>query len=218
MASRDLHGDNLCGKSALLLRLQGPPVAGDRVIVLLAPREAAFGSAAVRQDAHGKTTVRVPEAVPEHAVDQLGVAHAISAAGLGQQIGRGRHVFRAAGHDHVCVAALDGLGGEHHGLQPRAADLVDRGRPHARGNAGRHCGLPGHVLAQPGAEDVPQDHLVDLLRAHARPIQGSAHDRAPQLRGRNGRQRPAETSHGRARGPRQPDFLEHRRHLAAGVP
>ena len=45
----------------------------------------------------------------------------------------------------------DALGGEHHRLQPGAADLVDRQRGDVIGQAAVERRLPRRVLAEPGA-------------------------------------------------------------------
>ena len=48
----------------------------------------------------------------------------------GSTCGDSAHVLLAAGDDDLGVAAADRLRGEHHGLQARAADVVDGQRRH----------------------------------------------------------------------------------------
>ena len=90
-----------------------------------------------------------------------------------QQVRGQRHVLRAARHHDLGVAALDGLRGQHHGFQPRTADFVDRRRPDRVRQPRTDARLAGHVLAQPCAEDVAEDHLVHLVARDARLLQRS---------------------------------------------
>jgi hypothetical protein len=76
-------------------------------------------------------------------------------------VGRVRHRFHSAGHDALLVARPDRLGGEHHGLESRPADLVDReGRNRSR-ETGVNRRLAARRLAHPALEHVPHDHFLD---------------------------------------------------------
>ena len=78
--------------------------------------------------AHVALLERAPQAVVDHRVDDLAVAHAQSLAHARQQVRAVAHRLHAAGDGDVDVAGADALVGEHHRLQARAADLVDRER------------------------------------------------------------------------------------------
>ena len=80
---------------------------------------------------------------------------------------RQAHVLLAAGNDDVRIAAFDSLGGEVHGLEAAAADLVDGHGGHRMGQAGSDRGLARRVLAFAGGQHLSQDDLVDLRRVQA---------------------------------------------------
>ena len=66
----------------------------------------------------------------------------------GEQVGRVGHGLHPAGDEAVGVPRADRLGGEHHGLEPGAADLVDGHAPHLVGDAGAPGRLAGGVLTR----------------------------------------------------------------------
>ena len=73
----------------------------------------------------------------------------------------------------------DALSGEHHRLQPGAADLVDREGGDAVVEAAVERGLPRGVLPVARLDDVPHDALVHEGRVDARARHGFAdHTRA----------------------------------------
>ena len=77
------------------------------------------------RDAHVVLVVDVPQAVDDHGVDHLPVAHALAVARARQHVRRGAHVLLAAGDHDLAVAPGDRLRRQHHGLQAGAADGVD---------------------------------------------------------------------------------------------
>ena len=79
-------------------------------------------------------------------------------------MGRGAHVFLAAGHHDFAVAIGDGLSGEHHGLQAGAAHRVEGQARHFLGQAGLHQGLARGVLTRAGGEHLAHDHFTDVRR------------------------------------------------------
>ncbi len=141
-------------------------------IVLFLPGDSLLGGAAIAERAHVQVVVDVPQAVLDNRVQQFAVSQAIARPGLGQEVRRCRHVFRAAGDYHAGVAALDRLGGQHYGFHAGAADLVDRCRSHRRGQPGGDGGLAGDVLPQARPHDVAENHFIDLVRGQARAAQG----------------------------------------------
>ena len=171
-ASADPDGNDLIVEHSLLDRLAGAGVAADGEIVLRAAGELEFTGAAVAVDAHGLAAVDIPEAVVDHRVDQLGIAHAVALAGLGEQVGGAAHALHAAGDDQPGVAQADRLIGEHDGLEPRAADLVDRRGTDRRWQPREDRRLPRGVLTDPGGDDVAHDHLVDPIGPEDRRVRG----------------------------------------------
>jgi hypothetical protein len=69
------------------------------------------------------------------------------------------------GDDDLGIAVADRLRREHHGLQARAADGVDRERRHALRQAALDDGLARRVLARAGGQHLAEDQLVDLVAA-----------------------------------------------------
>src|SRR5205085_10544625 len=66
------------------------------------------------------------------------------------------------------VDDLHALRGQHHPLQPRPADLVDRDRRDAEGDAAVERRLPRRVLAEARLYDAAHDTFVNLFRGDAR--------------------------------------------------
>ncbi len=104
----------------------------------------------------------IPEAVADHRVDQLRMAHAQPGAGLGQHVGRQAHVFLTASDDHFGVAAANRLRRQVQRLETGAADLVQRERWHRVGKARLDRSLARGVLAGAGGEDLPEDDFIDF--------------------------------------------------------
>ena len=75
--------------------------------------------------------------------------------------GRVAHRLHAARDGDVDVAGRDPLRRQHHGLQPGAADLVDRHRGDVFGEAAVERRLARRVLPFAGGDDVAHDALVD---------------------------------------------------------
>ena len=97
---------------------------------------------------------------------------------------RAGHGLHPAGHDDVVLAQPDQLRRQRDGVQAGQAHLVHRHRGDAHADAGRHRGLPGGDLARARLQHLPHDHVLDLIRAHPRPVQGRG-DRDPaQFAGR----------------------------------
>ena len=111
---------------------------------------------------------RAPQAVVDHRVDDLAVAHAQPFAHARQQVRAVAHRLHAAGDGDVDVAGADALVGEHHGLEARAAHLVDGQRGDVVGEPAAERRLPRRVLSEARADDVAHDALVDDRRVDAR--------------------------------------------------
>ena len=182
LAVWDLDGNDFRGEQALLLGLDRPLKARYRVIVLLLAGEVIFLRAEVAAGAHVDIVVNVPQAILNHGIDEFAIAQAISATGLGQQVGGQGHVFGPAGDDQFGVADLDRLSGQHDRFEAGTADLVDGRGADRRSQAGAERGLTCHVLAKTGADHVAEDHFVDLVRGDVCALNGRLDGRAAQRR------------------------------------
>jgi len=131
---------------------------------------------------HMHIVERVPEAVVDHGVHHLAVAHAQAFADLEEEVRAIAHGLHAAGDGNVDVAGCDALRGEHHGFEPRTADLVDRERAHGNWEPAAQSSLTCRRLAHTGAHHVAHEAFV-----HARGIDtgtgdGFAHGKGAQVR------------------------------------
>jgi hypothetical protein len=112
---------------------------------------------------------------------------------------RHRHRFLAAGHDDVGIAIRDLLHAERHGAQARAAELVQPpGRLLLR-HPGLHGRLTRGILPLARAEDLPEDHLVDLIRLHLRALERALDGDRAELMGRQIAEGAVEAADRRAR-------------------
>ena len=103
---------------------------------------------------------------------------------------RARHRLLAAGDDALRVARLDRLGGEHHGLEAGAADLVDGEGGDGRRQSGVDQRLAGRGLAAAALHHLAHDDLVDRAGVDAGPRDRLADDHGAELgRGKAGRDR-----------------------------
>ncbi len=117
LLARQGDGEHLAVEGARSLGGGGLPLALEGEGVLGLPGDAVLGGHILGGDAHVRVAVATPEAVLDHAVDELGVPHAGAPAGGGQQVGCVGHALRAAGHHQVRVAHGDGLGAQGDGLE-----------------------------------------------------------------------------------------------------
>jgi len=72
-----------------------------------------------------KVIDNIPQAVMDHMILDLARSHAMAPPGLFKIIRGHAHIFHTPGDNDIGIAALDGLGRQHHCLERRAADLVD---------------------------------------------------------------------------------------------
>ena len=113
-------------------------------------------------NAHVVVVERIPQAIADHGVDDLTVAHAQTGAGTGHDVVGQAHVFLAAGDDHLGIAASNGLGPQVQGLEARPANLVQGQCRYRKRQAGLDCRLAGRVLPGTGGQYLTHDHFVDL--------------------------------------------------------
>jgi hypothetical protein len=117
--------------------------------------------------AHVGSRCNSPQAVVDHAIDELAVAEALSRARVGKQIRREAHVLHAAREDRVRIAELDGLRGEHHGLEPEPHTLLIVTAPDTRVHAAKDERLARGACPDTGLQHVAQDHFVRPTRGRA---------------------------------------------------
>ena len=104
---RDRH--DLLGQPALVRGFDGQLVGAERKAVHVRARDLELLADLVGLLAHVLAAERVGEAILDHAVERLGVAHAVAEAGVVEQVGRLRHRLHAPRHGHVEVAGPHGL-------------------------------------------------------------------------------------------------------------
>src|SRR5690606_10989997 len=97
----------------------------DRVGVLRLAGEAVIRGALLAAVAHVHVVVRIPQAVVDHQILELDVAHARAATERVAEVRRVAHRLHPAGDDAVGVARANRLRGADDGLHTRAAPLVD---------------------------------------------------------------------------------------------
>ena len=181
------HRHDLVGEGAGLDRRQRPAVGLGRVAVLVLAADVVLLGTQVVGDAHVEVVDDVPQPVVDHVVLDRPRPHAVAEARLLEVIGCGAHVLHAAGHHHVGVPGLDGLGGEHHGLECRTADLVDGESLHLPGHLGEDGRLLGRVLAVAAGQHLAHDDLVHRRLVDPRPLDGRLDDDGAELGGARSR-------------------------------
>lgn len=154
--------------------------------------------------AHGDALEGVGQTVVRHGVEHLDRAVLVTLAGLRQQVRGVGHGLLAAGDDHVEFAGANELVGERDRVQAREADLVDRQRRDVHGDAGLHGGLAGRDLPGAGLEDLPHDHVLDLVAADPGAVEGGLDREAAEVGAGEGLERAEEPAH-RGAGTRDDD-------------
>ncbi|EAZ58424.1 hypothetical protein PA2G_01665 [Pseudomonas aeruginosa 2192] len=124
--------------------------------------------------------VGVFEAVEEHVVEHLAVAHAVAATGALQQVGRVGHAFHAPGQRDPGAAGEQRVMGEHQRLHARAAHLVQRRARRAARQSGAKHRLARRRLALAGGEHAAEHGLVHFVGLQARPLHRGAHRRGTE--------------------------------------
>ena len=142
----------------------------------------------------------------------LAMAHAQAGAGLLDHIGRVGHAFHAAGDHHAVAAGLEQVMRQHHGLQARAAQLVDGGAAGGGRQAGIQRCLAGRALLEAGGQYAAHDHFLHVGRLDTGTGHGLADGKGAQLHGRHAGQAALEATHGGA-GAADDDDIGHRYYL-----
>ena len=178
------------------------------MVLVLARDLVAFGAQFVG-NAHVKVVDDVPQTVVDHGILKLPRTHAVAETGLFQVVGRPAHALHAAGHHHLGIPHLDGLGRQHDRLQGRPADLVDRDGLDLPGHAGLDRGLLGRVLAVAAGQHLAHDHFVDGTFVDPGPGHGLTDHDATQVRGADAGQGSVETAQRRSDRADDDGFLHH---------
>ena len=135
----DGDGGDLVLELAGLLRRLGLVLRGDGELVLILARDLPLSRDVLGRVAHVIAVEGVPQAVLDHRVDELDVAH-LGAVAQVRGVRRLAHALLAAGDDDLGRAGQDLLGAERDRAQARAAHLVDR-------KAGLSTGMPAAIAA-----------------------------------------------------------------------
>jgi len=138
-----------------------------RELVLLGARDLVFLGHVFGRGAHVVLVVDVPQAVHDHRVDRLEVAHAEAVARTVDDVRRGAHVFLAAGDDDLGVACLQRLRRQVGGFQAGAADMVDGEAGNGIRQARLDDRLARRVLADAGSQHLAEDGFADQVRIDA---------------------------------------------------
>jgi hypothetical protein len=127
---------------------------------------------------------RIVEAIAQHAVVELRVAHAVAPPAVGDKVWRHVHVLHPAGNGTVEHAEHDLLRGRGDPLCTGAAHAVDR---HG-GNIDRYPaidgGLPRRIHLVAGLDHIAHHHRSDLFRVEFRAVQHRPDGNFAQVRRR----------------------------------
>ena len=167
----DHHGDDLVIEPAGGLGGLGLLLGGGGELVLLAAGDTPDVVDILGSGAHVIVVIGVPQAVLDHGVHQLLVAHTSAPAGVHGGKRSGAHVLGTAADHDVGVTGQDGTGTLDDGLHAGAAD-------HAHGIGGDGIGdtsldgdLTGHILALGRGQDAAEHQLIHILGSHVCALQ-----------------------------------------------
>ena len=121
--------------------------------------------------AHVIVVISVPQAVLDHGVDQLLVAHTSAPAGVGSGIGSGAHVLGTTADHDVTVTGQNGAGALDNGLHAGAAHHTHGISGNGIRNAGLDGNLTGNVLTLSSGQDAAEHDLVHVLGSHVGALQ-----------------------------------------------
>lgn len=108
----------------------------------------------------------------DHAVHHGLVVHPVPPPRLVEEVRRVAHALHTADGEDVVLPRLDGVGGEHGGLECGATHGVDREGPYLHREAGTDGGLPRRVLPEAGGENVAHDALLHVRGPDTCPAHG----------------------------------------------
>ena len=155
----------------------------DRKLVLLGARDLIFPGDILGGGAHVIAVEGIPQAVADHGVDELQIAHLLTGAQI-RGMGGEAHGFLTARHHDAAVALRDRLGAQRHGAKARAADHVDAPGGAVDGNAGGDGCLARGVLSLRRGQHLAENDFGDLLTRDLGALQGRLDGDLAQLVGR----------------------------------
>ena len=141
---------------------------------------------------------RVAQAVLDHRVERLDVAHPEALARAGEQVRRLRHRLHPAADRDLEVARADGLIDHPDRAHARRADLVDRLGGDLDRDAGVDLRLAARDLPLPRLQHRSHHDVLDLLGRDIGALERLADRHTAQMRGRERRQAPAQLADRRA--------------------
>ena len=158
-----------------------PPVALGGVAILLGASDGYFSATTSpdipmwhsSKEHHSPSLITDPRAFRCPSADLRGPAATVRGIA---------HRLHAAGDGDLDVTGGDALRREHHGLESRAADLVDCHGGHPIVQAAVEGRLPGGILTVAGLEHVAHDALVDEGRIDAGTGDRLTNDQGAELR------------------------------------
>ncbi len=193
------HRHDLVGEPAVVDGGLGALEGFDGEVIHLLAADAALVRHVLGEGAHQAAGFRVFQAVQEHVIRHLAVAHAVAAPRLIENVGRVAHGLHAAADHDVVAAGFEHVVAEHGGAHARAAQFVDGGGAGTVRQAGQTHGLAGRALLEAGGQHAAHHHVLDVLRLQPGAGHRFADTGAAQLRRAHRRQRTLETAHGGAR-------------------
>jgi hypothetical protein len=181
---RHFDWQNLLLEASCGLRVGCPAMALGGVFILLAASDLVLGCHDLAGGAHVALLERAPQAVDDHRVEQLAMAHSQSVARALQQVRCIAHRLHAARHRNLNVAGGDPLGRQHHGFQPGAAHFVNGERGNVIRKAAAQRRLPGRSLPQTSRDDVAHDAFLHRRGIDAGPRDGFTNNQRAEFGGR----------------------------------
>ena len=127
--------------------------------------------------------ISVPQAVLNHGVDQLLVAHASAPAGVHGSVGSSAHVFGTAADNDVGIAGQDGASAFDDGFHTGTANHTDGVSGNGIGDASLDGDLACDVLALSSGQDAAEHQLVNILGSDVGALQRFLNDDSAHLRG-----------------------------------
>ena len=186
------HGDHLLGQAAVVGRGDHALVRAQRPAVEVRAAQLELVADLGGLLEHLLAAEGVAQAVLDHPVEQLRVAHAEAEARLRQQVGGVGHRLHAAADRDLDVTGADRGVEDADRADARGAHLVDGLRGDLLGDAGLDLGLARGDLPLAGLEDLPHHDVLDLVRLDPGALEGRLDRDPPELRGLERGEAPAE--------------------------
>ena len=121
----------------------------------------------VRALPHMLLEERRPESVVDNRVDHFRVAHAGSESSFRDDVRSFRHRLHAARDHNLDLTGADQLIGEGDRIEARQAHLIDGDGRHLLRKAGLDRRLARGDLSRARLQDLPHDHVIDVIGFYA---------------------------------------------------